>query len=130
MQVAAGGCLASQGAKLLLAPIFHRDRDRVQVGLHRAVDFRKHCAELGEHLSVLGSRRLGKGVTRRRKQLDALLYPSKQVADPRRYIDLLIAAGKAMYETVVEFFDTQLGRRIQNSRVSILSTFCSFSDPS
>ena len=73
MQAAAVGCLAAHGTELFLAPVLHRNRNRVEVFLYRAVDFGKNRAELGEHGSILGARRLGESVARRREQLDAFL---------------------------------------------------------
>jgi hypothetical protein len=109
----ASGHLITQRPELILPPIFDGNRNCVQVGLHGPVNLREYPAEFGEHGCIFWPWRLGEGVARHRDQLDALLYSPQQVADARRDVDLLMAAGEPMHKAVMEFLDAQLGGRMQ-----------------
>src|SRR5258707_357660 len=109
MQVVATSRLTAQRPELILPPVLDGNRNRIEVGLHCAVDLGEHAAKLREHGCIIRPWGLGKGVARHCDQFDALLDAGKEIANARRHVDLLIAAGESLHEAVVKFFDAELG---------------------
>src|SRR5665213_1222084 len=90
---------------LILPPFLHHSRNRIEVGLHRAIDLGKYRAEFGEYGCILGPRRFSKRVAGRGEELDAFLDASKEIADPQRHVQLPIADGEAEHEAVIKLVD-------------------------
>lgn len=93
--------------------VFHRDRNRIEVSLHGSIDLGEHPTELGEHGRILGTPRIGEGIARHGKKLDAFVDAGKKIADTRRHVYLPIAAGEALHEAIIKLFDAQFGSRMQ-----------------